>query len=253
MNSSSWQFVIGGLVVGLIVGFLVGRSLGTPAPEKTAETAPKTVMISTDLQFVNHLQAKLPEQDVFIEDKAAPATQVVRVEGDGGKDPANLAKQVFASSKAVEHDPFKLGKTPLGPFAKGKALGMTLGQWLAATGKGTYKVEGDKAVLDVSFAKLVPNGTYTVWCSRITFPPNVKVIDKPCGGADGSQNVFKADSDGNATFTLTMTPVEPSTKETVSVIALAYHSDGKTYGANPGDFGLNSHVHIFYLFPPPSE
>jgi hypothetical protein len=159
------------------------------------------------------------------------------VEGESGKDQANLARQAYASSQAVEHDPFKLGASPLGPFPKGAALGFTLGAWLAASGSGTYTPNGDTAMLDVSFQKLVPNGVYTVWCSRITFPPNVSIEDKPCGASDGSQNVVKADASGNASFKLDMKPLQASTKETASVVALAYHSDGKTYGTSPGDFG----------------
>ncbi len=178
--------------------------------------------------------------------------KVVRVEGEQGKDPANLAKQVYATATTTAHDPFKVGENPLGPFDKGKALGFTLQQWLAASGIGVYSVDGDNAELDLSFKNLVPNGVYTVWCSRITFPPNPNIVDKPCGAEDGSENSLKADDKGSGSFSLKLKALEPSTQETSSIIALAYHSDGKTYGANPGDFGLNSHVHIFFLLPVPT-
>ena len=124
-------------------------------------------------------------------------------------------------------------------------------QWLSAIGTGTYVVDGDNAELKLSFQKLVPNGVYTLWCSRLTFPPNANVVDRPCGAADGSQNVLKADSNGNAVFNLKIKALEASSKETVSLLALAYHSDGKTYKDKPGDFGLNSHVQIFFMIPPP--
>ncbi len=201
-----------------------------------------------DIKFVNHIQANLPEQDVFVESKV-DLTKVVRVEGDMAKDPATLAKKVFTAAEAVPHDPFKLGPNPLGPYPKGKSLGFTLEQWLAATGTGTYMVNGEMAEMHLTLEKLVPNGIYTVWCSRLTFPPNPKVVDRPCGAEDGSENVFKTDAKGVGKFDLKLKPLEESTKETASVIALAYHSDGKTYGATPGDFGLNSHVHIFFLVP----
>lgn len=135
-----------------------------------------------------------------------------------------------------------MGPTPLGPFPKGASLGFTLQQWLAATGSGAYTITGDKAELNLAFQKLVPNGVYSVWCSRLSFPPNVKIVDTPCGAADGSQNAFKADAQGNATYTVKTKALPDSTKETATVVALAYHSDGKTYGAKPGEFGLNSHV-----------
>lgn len=181
----------------------------------------------------------------------APAEikQVVRVEGEQAKDVVNLEKTVYAAANAVEHDPFKLGANPLGPFPKGKSLGFTLNQWLSATGIGVYSVDGDTATMELSFKNLVPNGVYTVWCSRLTLPPNPTIVDKPCGAEDGSENSFKSDDKGSGSFSLKLKSLEPSTNETVSLIALAYHSDGKTYGANPGDFGLTSHVHIFFMMP----
>ncbi|MBI4127684.1 MAG: hypothetical protein HY459_01295 [Parcubacteria group bacterium] len=201
----------------------------------------------------SHIELNLPEQDVFIERSDLAAGQVVRVEGEEAKTEENLAKTVYASSGAVEHDPFKVGANPLGPFAKGASLGFTLRDWLAASGSGTYTVDGDSATLNLSFAKLVPSGVYTLWCSRVTFPPNVNIVDTPCGAADGSQNSFKADASGNGTFTLTMPALLESTSATASVIALAYHSDGKTYGANPGDFGKTTHVELAYLLPAPES
>ena len=178
--------------------------------------------------------------------------EVFRVEGEQGKNPVNLAKAAYAAAVPTEHDPFKLGKNPLGPFPEGKSLGFTLGQWLSATGTGVYSVEGINAKLSISFKNLVPNGVYTLWCSSITFPPDPKIVDKPCGAADGSENSFVADADGNAVFSLKLKPLEQSTKETASVVALAYHSDGKTYGAGTGDFGLATHVQIFFLMPVPA-
>ncbi len=180
------------------------------------------------------------------------AGQVIRVEGEQAKDPANLAKTVYATAVATPHDLFKVGSNPLGPFDKGKALGFTLQQWLAASGIGIYSVDEGNAQLELSFKNLVPNGVYTAWCSRMTFPPNPGIVDKPCGAEDGSENSFKADEKGTASFSLKLKPLEASTKETASIIAIAYHSDGKTYGASPGDFGLNSHVHIFFLMPEPT-
>lgn len=210
----------------------------------------KTFAATTvDVKFVNHIEANLPEQDVFVVSEEDPK-MVVRVEGETAKDPTVLSQKVYASSEAVAHDPFKLGATPLGPFPKGLALGMTLEQWLMAKGTGTYTVDGDTATLDLIFEGLVPEGVYTLWCSRLTFPPNPQIVDRPCGTEDGSQNSFTAFKNGAGEFKLAMKPMEESTQQTASVFALAYHSDGKTYGVNPGDFGLNSHVQIFFLIPP---
>lgn len=245
-NTSQWGKIIMALLLGIAIGYAAG-SRKPPQIAEPTETAPETQTV----MFVNHIQANLPEQDVFIM-KQEGDKEVWRVEGDQAKDPETIGKMVYAASQKVEHDPFKLGSQPLGPFPKGKSLGMTLEQWLAGTGTGTYLVNGDSAELDITLQNLVPNGTYTVWCSRITFPPNVAIVDKPCGAEDGSENIFQTDEEGNATFSLTMNPLEPSTQETASVIAVAYHSDGKTYGPIPGDFGLVTHVQLFYLLPAPT-
>lgn len=247
-NNRTWVIAAVALVIGLVLGYWFGTSRQASKVE-VAKPSP-TTMAKKNVQFVNHLQANLPEQDVFIE-QAEGSNQVIRVEGDAGKDPKNLAKKAYAASVAVAHDPFKVDQNPLGPYPKGNQLGFTFGVWLEAKGSGTYEVQADTAELNLTFEKLVPNGTYTVWCSRLTFPPNPKVLDRPCGKEDGSENVFKADAQGNGTFNLKLKPLEESTKETASVVALAYHSDGKTYGETPGDFGLNSHVQIFYLLPAP--
>ena len=179
--------------------------------------------------------------------------QVIRVEGSKSNDTSNMAKMLYAAAAPTQHDPFKQGQNPLGPFSKGKPLGFTLEKWLGARGIGIYSVDGDNAGLDLSFKNLVPNGAYTVWCSRITLPPNDNIVDSPCGAEDGSENMFSADAKGNGALSIKLKKLEPSTKEETSLIALAYHSDGKTYGASPGDFGLNSHVQIFFMMPAPSS
>jgi hypothetical protein len=202
-----------------------------------------SVFILSSCEVYNSLTGK-PVQEV--EEKAA---SVVRVEGELTEE--TLAEEVYATATATEHDPFKVGENPLGPFEGGKNLGFTLQQWLDASGIGIYSVNKDNAQLDLSFKNLVPNGVYTVWCSRIKFPPEPGITDKPCGADDGSENSFTADEKGSAAFSVKLKALEPSTEEVVSAIAIAYHSDGKTYGAEPGDFGSNTHVQLFYMLPEP--
>ena len=213
----------------------------------------KAAAKEVNLQFANHLQMGMPEQDVFLEKKGGPANQVVRVEGNEAKDSTILSKEAYATASATPHDPFKVGSNPLGPYPKGVKLGFKLQQWLDASGSGTYTVTGNDAELKLSFDKLVHDATYTVWCSRLSFPPTPKVVDTPCGKADGSQNSLKTDKNGKATFSVKMPKLVDSSKETASVIALAYHSDGKTWGASPGEFGKNSHVQIVALVPTPDD
>lgn len=202
-----------------------------------------------DFQLVTHIQAGVPEQHVFVERNDILPDQVMRIEGNEATDPSNLSKMLYASATPSGSDPFKTKPDPLGPFPKGAALGFTLGQWLAATASGNYTVNGDSAELRLSAQKLVPNGVYTVWCSRITFPPNFGAMHMPCGAPDGSQAHLNVDAQGNAMYSVTMAPLPASTKETATVIALAYHSDDKTYGDKPGAFGQSSHVQLFYFMP----
>jgi len=190
---------------------------------------------------------KIPDEDIVVADVMEPKDLVYRVEGPQSEE--NLEKTVYASTEAVKHDPFKVGDNPLGPFEKGDSLGFTLGDWLSATGSGTYTVDGDEAEMDFEFENLIPESVYTIWCSRITFPPEPKIVDFPCGAEDGSENKFESDEDGNAEFYLELEPLEQSSEKTASIIALAYHSDGETYEDDPGDFGYNSHVQIFQLLP----
>lgn len=204
-----------------------------------------------ELKLINHLAIPAPEQDVFVEKAGFPVSQVWRVEAADVTDLAFLNKPVFAAATPIPHDPFKLGANPLGPFPKGRALGFTLGQFLAATGSGSYRADGNQASLDLALLNMIPNGLYTVWCSRVTFPPNFAVVDTPCGKPDGSENIVRADADGRLNYHLDLPALPESSAETATVIALAYHSDGKTYGANPGDFGLTSHVQTFALMPVP--
>lgn len=225
-------------LVTLLAAMLISACTGVVA----AEPQPQVF----ELQSVTHLALGMPEQDVFIE-RTAGSGAVERVAP--GKEAGLLDLPVYAASEPVEHDLFSTGDVPFGPYPIGAALGMTLGEWLAASGHGTYTVTGDRAKLEMTYEKLVPNGVYTVWCSRVTFPPDIEIVDKPCGAADGTENTFTADAQGNARFELKLDVLPPSTATTVTSIAIAYHSDGKTYGAYPGDFGLNSHVHLAAPIP----
>ena len=76
----------------------------------------------------------------------------------------------YATTNATRHDVYKIMPNALGPFPKGKALGFTLEQWLAAAGTGTYIEENDNAALNLTFHNLVPNRTYSVWSHRVTMP-----------------------------------------------------------------------------------
>jgi len=245
------------LGVGMVLGYLTGQGSAETSPVETQVANVGEAVLGgeetiIDVALVNHILLGLPEQDAFIETDEDPS-MVFRVEGEAAADPLNLAKQAYAVTEETHHDAFKVGDNPVGPYKKGADLGFTLGEWLAGEGAGTYTVTDGKATLDLTFTDLVPNGVYTLWCSRVTLSPIPNIVDLPCGEIDGSTNAFTADADGNATVAnLAVQTFNDSTETTVNVIAVAYHSDGNTYGPKPGEFGLNSHVQLAFIVPAPS-
>ncbi len=202
-------------------------------------------MDEPNLFFVNHILAGMAEQDVFL---ATDDGMVQRIPGDVPL--ASIGQPLYTTAEAQEHDPFALSENPLGPFEMGSEMGITLGNWLKAGGTGTYTVDGDVAQIELVLNNLVPNGVYTAWCSVAILPPEVMITDLACGADDGSENTFTANEQGNATFSVSTDALPPTTETSLSMVALAYHSDGNTYGAHPGDFGANSHVHILAVIPP---
>ncbi len=206
---------------------------------------------SVELGFVDHVEAGMIEQDVYVE-KAAGTGEVFRINPDEFETYQNA--QVFATTKVVHHSPFNSDRN--GPYPKGRTLGMTLADWLSASGSATYVCKGDQGTIDASFTKLVPNGLYTMWhafagkahmgCKDCPFA----TVDFPMGTPDGSQSFFTAGADGSATFKLDFSPcLELSGGRLMAMLAIAYHSDGNTYGPDPGPFGLGSHVQLFAALP----
>jgi hypothetical protein len=221
-----------------------------------------------------YLPTPRPIPDIFIVLNDSYPNQVYRVELNQTKDPMILTKQAYASAIAILHDPYKLSPNPLGPFPKGKDLDFTLGQWLAAIGKGTYIEENNNAILNLTFHNLVPNGTYSVLYNRVTMPPIFSDLHIPIGAPDGSQSIFRADAKGNATFMLRMKALPDSTNVTFrdyaamyvsktapitsnitwTLLGVAYHSDGKSHGAELGELGKTSHMQLVnILYPKPAR
>ena len=207
------------MAIKLAIILMTGLSLAAAALGLHAGMVPDPE--TARIQWVHYIDLGLPEQDVFVEAGNARAAapdpyfiahllglpandgpNVIRVEGQSARTPANLARQVYAATRIVPHDPFKLDPNPLGPYYKGDPLGLTLAEWLAARGSGTYTVSGAEAELRLDLQQLVPDGHYALWCGRMSGPPAYSEADKACGAADGSQNQFKADAQGNAIFHL---------------------------------------------------
>lgn len=226
---------------------LCGTVIGVRAANAEAADMPGERKVSIDLAFKTHLDVGLPEQDVFIE-RTAGSGDVYRVtNGDN-----NMRAELFKTAVPVPHDPFS--DEAIGPHPKGERIGMTLGEWLRHQGKGRYTCENGQGKLDLNFSGLVPNGVYTMWHAFMAMPPPVPftgTLDLPLGARDGSESAFVAGNDGNARFEHSFTPcLQMSDVWTTSMLAINWHSDGKTYGGHPGDFGNLAHIPLFVMLPP---
>lgn len=213
---------------------------GTDAPVVTDDP------VSLQLAFVTHLDMDLPEQDVYIE-REPGSGKVYRVtKGDH-----NMKAPLYATAEQTPHDPFN--PEAIGPYKKGKELGMTLGEWLKHAGTGSYTCQGGVGQLDLQLTGLVPNGVYTMWHAFMAIPPPVPftgTLDLPLGARDGSESAFTADEKGRKNFKHTFQPcLQMSDTWTTSMLAINYHSDGKTYGGHPGPFGSDAHIPLFVMLP----
>lgn len=198
-----------------------------------------------EVPLQNHLQLGMNEQDVFIADGAGSG-QVRRVTADD----ADASAELFAAAAPTAHNP--VDPADVGPFDRGASLGLTQGEWLEGAGQATITCEGDTGTVEASFESLVPNGVYTLWYFFMPMPTAqpFSTYDLPLGARDGSQNTFVADADGRATYEVEVSPcLQLSGRQLLAGLAAAYHSDGATYGAFPGEFGTITHLHVFNFLP----
>lgn len=205
----------------------------------------------TGLGFVDHLKAGMIEQDVFVE-KEPGSGMVSRVTGKERETYIN--SPVFSTASPVHHAPFDMAK--VGPYKKGQELGFTLGEWLSGTGKVSFSCKNGTGNVTATFKKLVPNGVYTMWyaiaakshmgCPKCPFA----TLDFPVGNPNGKENIFVASGAGDGSFEANFSPcLKLGNSLTVPMLAIAYHSDGKTYGPSPGPMGSLSHVQLFSPLP----
>jgi hypothetical protein len=223
--------------------FLLWLGLGLSLTSVRAE---ETRRYTIELDFMTHLDAHLPEQDVFIERKPGSG-DVYRVTISD----IDMDAPLFKTRLPVPHNPFDA--YAIGPYPKGDEFGMTLGEWLQHSGVGTYTCANGVGRLNTRFTGMVENGVYTMWHAFTAIPattPFSGYLDLPLGARDGSTSVFVADQNGAASFSRTFKPcLQMSDAWTTSLLAVNYHSDGRTYAGLPGEFGLNAHMPLFLMLP----
>ncbi len=194
-------------------------------------SSPAGAGVDIELTFTSHLQKNLVEQSVHVE-REVGSGQVYRVT------PVDqhryLNSPAYGTDEIVALAPSNHGA--VGPYQIGKALGFTLGDWLAATGTARYRCDGDDGKVEAAFDKLVPNGVYTMWYVMQPRPPlePFKVLPMPLGARDATQNSFGANAKGHAKFAVTFSPcLQLSGRQVDTFLALVWHSDGKRRLAAP--------------------
>ncbi|NVO58369.1 hypothetical protein HW561_21535 [Rhodobacteraceae bacterium B1Z28] len=201
---------------------------------------------SMSLTFIFHIDDGMAEQDVFYE-KVPGSGEVFRPTAAT----RDMDVPLYAPGIEVKHN--FLDTSDTGPYPKGRPLGLTLGDWFAAKGSGTYTCSNGVGTVDLAFENLVPGGVYTIWHDFMVWPPTdpfIGTYDLPFGARDGSENTFVANGDGSADFERTISPcLQLSGEHLAADLGLAWHSDGQTYGPLPGEFSTVTHVQMYVALP----
>ncbi len=254
MAGDSLRFFAQPAVVILALALAPILSTGSRAQDAPG-TRPNLVPVGepVDLFFTFFSHAGFPEQDVFLPCADQP-DMVCRVQP---KDVATRRdEQLFGSADMILHDPANL--EAVGPYAPGRALGITLGDWLLAGGTARLSCDDlGRGRVRARFDNLVPNAVYTMWfawIARPMLPCRFATSDNPIGAMDGSESAFRTDDKGNARFQATHVPCfELSGERVWTLLLIAYHSDDAVYGAWVGPMGQVSHVHMFQMLPSEEE
>ena len=179
------------------------------------------------LTFVSHAaffstqtnQAAALDPQVFVKDATAPAGPGPQdIQHDAGLRPALI-------SDPPESDLFNAQAAP---------LGLTLSQWLSATGTvDIVPLNANAQNVIVHFQGLSPHGVYSLFQDR---DDQQATVYMPLDGV-GTSNSFVADAGGSGSMTFLVTP--PLSHG--SAIILVFHSDGSPHGMSRGGVGINAH------------
>ncbi len=240
----------------LILALALAPTLSTGSRAQDAPgTRPNMVPVGqpVDLFFTFNAHADMPEMDVYLPCADQP-DMVCRVQP---KDVATRRdEQLFGSADMILHDP--ANPDAVGPYERGKPLGVTLGDWFLAGGTARLSCDDPgTGRVRARFENLVPNAVYTMWFAWVASPMTAgrfSTSDSPIGAMDGSESAFWTDDKGNARFEATHVPCfELSSERMWTMLAIAYHSDDTVYGPWVGPMGQVSHVHMFQMLPSEEE
>ncbi|MDE2580760.1 MAG: hypothetical protein KGL52_03925 [Rhodospirillales bacterium] len=134
------------------------------------------------------------------------------------------------------------GPHDMGVFnADGKALGFTLADWFAAHGTVRIAPAGAGARVACRFARLRPNGVYSLFENHFDQKP---IGFTPLDGT-GRTSSFVADANGQAHLVVHA----PHRLTPANAVLLVYHSDNKTHGMQRGQIGVTAHHQLIARVP----
>jgi hypothetical protein len=126
--------------------------------------------------------------------------------------------------------------------ANGEPLGLTLGQWISATGTVTLSPQPDRTEkIDVGLRGLKPGARYSLFENHFG---KGSTWFTPLDGS-GKANSFKADSRGAATIHL----VAPEALTHDNAVLVVFHSDGIAHGEERGHVGIDAHHQLIARIP----
>jgi hypothetical protein len=129
-----------GLAVIGVLGLGTMATTGTDSESLSLRSAvPGDTTVSIDLAFITHLDADLPEQDVYIE-RVPGSGEIWRVtKGDN-----DMNAPLYKAAEETPHDPFNADA--IGPHTKGEPLGMTSASGSSIRGRAPTRASTARAV-----------------------------------------------------------------------------------------------------------
>lgn len=216
-----------------ILGMVVLLGLITVLVSLSTTTAEEPTVI--ELEFRTFIEAGSAEQDVFVSGACGMA---YRVTLDSPLTALDQPIYALANPEDYVFDPHGLYTGSSGPHALGKPLDMTMREWLAASGEGTYTIHGDRAIVDLSFAGLVPGGTYSLECAHFYHKTDsFAVVRWPCDIGNTACTSFTANAQGTLHVHGTMRALTEATVKQIPVIALVWHAEDEPQATHTRRFG----------------
>ncbi|GAC1358556.1 MAG: hypothetical protein NVS4B11_14760 [Ktedonobacteraceae bacterium] len=215
-----------GIAIALSILLLLS-ACGSATSTSGTQTTSMKVMYELHMQFFSH-EAHLStviDPQMFV---SAPTT------------PAGLGPQNIKHVAGVK--PVPAQDSPSTPLlnADGTSLGVTLGTWKSATGGATLSCRNGTETITSSFQHLLPNAAYSLFIVHLHV--NGPKRFTPLGAANGSNNNFTSNAQGEGTKTSILSLCLNSS----NAVVLIWHSDGHTHGASPGVLGVTWHNQLIF-------